>query len=211
MLFIQSLGYPAREAFGLPAQQYVQGGSSNQSYGVAAQSPRAQSYGVSAQRYDSSKSHQFGVSAQPYVRESSASQPYGVSAQSLRNDTLPVQSYKRPPIASVQPTMQGSWSIPVKNLRSLLNRVKEEMARHPELRYNAEHWWAGQPIVWTGQSESVSQFFKATNIEPITDKRFSEFFVNKEQTLSVSYTWQFTSLEEMAGIYLFIFLEFCLI
>jgi hypothetical protein len=225
MLFFQSLGYPARDAFGVPAQQYVQEGSTtqlfaggsaqnpkSQLFGISAQSPKAQSFGVSAQQYvqDSSKSQQYCISAQPYIRESSVSQPYGDSAHSSRNDTLPVQSCKRSPAAATQPTMQGSWSIPVKNLRPLLNRIKEEMARHPELRYHAKHLCAGQPIVWTGQSEPVSQFFKSTNIEPITDKRFSEFFVNMEQTLSVSYTWAFTSLEEMAGICFVFFLCFIL-
>ena len=79
------------------------------------------------------------------------------------------------------------------------------MAWHPELWYHAKHWWERRPIVWTGKSEPVSQFFKRKGIEPITDKRFSEFFVNMEQTLSASYTWAFTSLEEMAGIYFLLF------
>ena len=73
------------------------------------------------------------------------------------------------------------------------------MAKYPDLCYPEGHEQWGQLIKWNGYSEAVSQFFKLTNIEPITDKRFSKFFEKMKQTLSASYTWSFTSLEEMAG------------
>jgi hypothetical protein len=93
------------------------------------------------------------------------------------------------------------WSIPVQKLPGLLSRIEVEMEKCPGLRYPPDHKdkdTAGQPLVWTGFSEPVSQFFKLKKIDP--RKEYTEFFENMDQTMSTSYTWAKTSLQEMAGV-----------
>jgi hypothetical protein len=101
------------------------------------------------------------------------------------------------------------WSIPVNKLLPLLNRVKAEMEQCPELTYPPYHKWkAGDPLVWTGFSEPISQFFQLKRIDPRKDERFSEFYENMEQNLSSSYTWAHSSLQAMAGEWAYIWILF---
>ena len=94
-------------------------------------------------------------------------------------------------------------SIPVQKLPGLLSRIEEEMGKCPGLVYPPNHWQKGQNIVWTGFSEPISQYFQSQRINPSQDPRFSEFYVQMDQTtkdkLSTSYTLAQTTLNFMAG------------
>mmetsp|Transcript_52339 Transcript_52339/g.109204 ORF Transcript_52339/g.109204 Transcript_52339/m.109204 type:complete len:152 (+) Transcript_52339:186-641(+) len=78
----------------------------------------------------------------------------------------------------------ADWSIPSKNLRSLLDALKADMS---EAR-----------IAWDGSSETLKKFLVENRIDPKVDRRYQHFFVSRRHTATTSYTWRGTNLYQMA-------------
>lgn len=84
----------------------------------------------------------------------------------------------------------GFSSIPVENLKPLLNAIKVDY----------ESWAASQKQcnkVWSGLSNDVQAYFKAEKINPT--EKYSQFYSKCRHSIATSYVWSVIGLFQMAG------------
>ena len=93
-------------------------------------------------------------------------------------------------------------SIPVANLRKLLQRIKTDFddwvkKENPvyQKRYDGDKL-AGEAVVWNGFSGSVQYYFKTKDINP--SEKYKDLYSEKMHTIAVSYVWSGTGLFRMA-------------
>ena len=78
------------------------------------------------------------------------------------------------------------FSIPAKNLRPLLTRLKADI----------ESWRKGS--TWSGDSETLKEYLKQNKIDPKSDPRYKDFYVKQRHNVAGSYTWRYTNLFKFA-------------
>jgi hypothetical protein len=77
------------------------------------------------------------------------------------------------------------FSIPSKHVRPLLDKLKADIRS-----------WNGSN--WSGDSETLKEYFKQNRIDPKIDPRYKHYFDRKRHDVAGSYTWRFTNLYEFA-------------
>ena len=98
-------------------------------------------------------------------------------------------------------------SIPVANLRELLQRIKADFddwvkKENPvyQKRFDGDKL-AGEAVVWNGFSGSVQYYFKTKGINP--SEKYKDLYSNKRHTIAVSYVWSVSGLLRIAGEWMF--------
>ena len=104
---------------------------------------------------------------------------------------------------TVPGTGSGFASIPVKNLRPLLDAIRADFqlwrAKYDEKPVYAWGRQMGKEVVWDGMSDCVKFFFEDEEINP--SEKYKEYYDAKRHTIATSYVWAKTGLCHMTGAF----------